>query len=218
MGQDLNRIRNAYNAVAGEYAAAFSDEHEKKPMDREVLERFAREIGSRRPVWDLGCGPGQTSRYLKDRGVDIAGLDLSEKLLAEARKNHPGIPFRQGDMLALDFGDGTVAGAVAFYSIVHFTREQTEKAFNEVYRVLMPGGLFLLAFHIGDETMHVNEFLGKKIDVDFMFFTTEFIANCLGGCGFEKIELTEREPYPGVEYQSRRAYGFAVKPQTAGGL
>ncbi|HDP79903.1 MAG TPA: class I SAM-dependent methyltransferase [Spirochaetes bacterium] len=216
-GQDLKNVKLAYDTVAKEYAAAYGDEHSRKPMDREMLERFAREIGGRGPVWDLGCGPGQTARYLKDRGVDIAGLDLSGKLLAEARKLSPDISFRQGDMLALDFDDGTVAGIVAFYAIVHFIKDQAEAAFREIFRVLEPGGLFLLTFHIGDETLHVDEFLGKKIEVDFMFFTTEFIAGCLKKCGFNKIDLIEREPYPDVEYRSRRAYVFAVKPRAAGG-
>jgi hypothetical protein len=58
----------------------------------------------------------------------------------------------------------------------------------------------------------VEEFLGKRIDIDFMFFTTDFIFSCLKDSGFEKIEISEREPYPGVEYESRRAYVFAIKP------
>lgn len=212
MGQDLSKIEIAYDTVAEEYAEAFSGEHEKKPMDREILRRFSREIGDRRPVWDLGCGPGQTAEYLKNLGVEISGLDLSEKLLEQARAMHPGIRFRRGNILDLDFENGSIAGAVAFYAIVHFTGEQVATAFREVFRVLKPGGILLLAYHIGDETISVTEFLGRKIDVDFMFFTTEFISGCLGKSGFEKIETIGREPYPGVEYQSRRAYVFATKP------
>ena len=43
-------------------------------------------------------------------------------------------------------------------------------------------------------------------------YAEAFIGDCLTDIGFEKIEVIEREPYPGVEYQSRRAYVFAVKP------
>ena len=69
-----------------------------------------------------------------------------------------------------------------------------------------------MTFHIGEKTIHLDEFLGKKTDIDFMFFTTDFILGCLKDGGFEKIEIIEREPYPGVEYESRRAYVFAKKP------
>ncbi len=210
--QNPRRIEETYDCVAAEYAEKFTNEHQKKPKDREMLLRFSEELGNNKPVWDLGCGPGQTTRYLKDLGVEISGLDLSEKMLEHAREIHPDIQFRRGNILALDFEDDTIAGAVAFYAIVHFTEEQVKTAFCEIYRVLQPGGRFLLTFHIGDLTMHVEEFLGRKTDIDFMFFNVDFISDCLKNCGFTDIEIIEREPYPDVEYQSRRAYVFAVKP------
>jgi SAM-dependent methyltransferase len=212
MAQDLNKIERMYDTVAKEYAEAFFGEHEKKPKDQEILHRFSQEIGDRRPVWDFGCGPGQTTKYLKDLGIQVSGLDLSEKMLAQARTIHPGIHFQRGNFLNLEFGNDSIAGVVAFYAMVHFTAEQVEIAFREVYRVLQPGGIFLFTYHIGEETIRLAEFLGKKVDIDFMFFTTDFMFSCLKDRGFEKIEIIEREPYPGVEYESRRAYVFATKP------
>ncbi|HSB51022.1 MAG TPA: hypothetical protein VLD40_00035, partial [Dissulfurispiraceae bacterium] len=73
-------------------------------------------------------------------------------------------------------------------------------------------GIFLFTYHVGKETIRLDEFLGKKVDVEVMFFTTGFISSCLKDSGFEEIEIIEREPYPGVEYESRRAYVFAIKP------
>jgi ubiquinone/menaquinone biosynthesis C-methylase UbiE len=212
MGQDLNKVESLYDALAREYAETFTDEHEKKPKDREMLQRFSKIIGENRPVWDFGCGPGQTAKYLKDLGVEISGLDLSEKLLEQARTIHPEIHFIKGNILELEFENETIAGAVAFYSIVHFTEDQVGIAFSEIFRVLQPGGIFLLTYHIGEETIHLDEFLGRKIDIDFMFFNTDFISRCLKDSGFEKIEVIERKPYPGIEYNSRRAYVFAKKP------
>ena len=212
MGQNLNKVENHYDTVAKEYAETFSGEHEKKPKDQEILHRFSQEIGDRRPVWDLGCGTGQTTKYLKNLGIEISGLDLSEKILEQARTIHPDIHFRKGNILELEFENDSIAGVVAFYAIVHFTEEQVEIAFREVFRVLQPDGIFLFTYHIGEETIHLDEFLGKKIDIDFMFFTTDFIFSCLKDSGFEKIEIIERGPYTGVEYESRRAYVFAIKP------
>ena len=212
MGQDLNKIEDQYDTVAVEYADTFSGEHGKKPKDQEILHRFAQEIGDRRPVWDFGCGPGQTTKYLNDLGIKISGLDLSERMLEQARTSHPEIHFRKGNILALEFENDSIAGVIAFYAIVHFTQEQVGMALREIYRVLQPGGLFLLTYHIGEETIHIDEFLGKKVDLEFMFFTTDFISGCLKDNGFDKIDIIEREPYPGVEYESRRAYVFAIKP------
>lgn len=212
MGQGLNNIERMYDTVAKEYAEAFSGEHEKKPKDQEILRRFSQEIGDRRPVWDFACGPGQTTKYMKNLGVEISGLDLSEKILEQARTIHPEIHFRRGNILELEFENDSIAGVVAFYAIVHFTEEQVGIAFREVFRILQPGGIFLFTYHIGEEIIRLDEFLGKRVDIDFMFFTTDFICSYLKKSGFEKIEIIEREPYPGVEYESRRAYVFAIKP------
>jgi ubiquinone/menaquinone biosynthesis C-methylase UbiE len=212
MGRKLHKIERMYDTIAREYSETFSGEHEKKPKDQEILHRFSQEIGDRRPVWDFGCGPGQTTEYLKNLGIEISGLDLSEKILEQARINHPEIHFRKGNILKLEFENDSIAAVVSFYAIVHFTEEQVRIAFREVFRVLQPGGIFLFTYHIGADTIYIEEFLGKKISINFKFFPTDFIYSCLKRSGFGKLDIIEREPYPGVEYASRRAYAFATKP------
>ena len=212
MWSELTNIERTYDAVAVEYAEKFSGEHEKKPKDQAILQRFSKEIDARRPVWDLGCGPGHTAKHLKSLGTDISGLDISEKMLAQARTNHPEINFRKGNILELDFDDDVIAGIVAFYAMVHFSKDQVEIAFREVFRVLQPGGLFLFTYHIGEDTITIEEFLGKHVSINFMFYPTDFMYDCLIKCGFMDLDIIERDPYPDVEYQSRRAYTFATKP------
>jgi ubiquinone/menaquinone biosynthesis C-methylase UbiE len=211
MDQDASKIAGMYDSVAKEYAEQFFREHDMKPLDREILQRFSQLVKGKNPVWDFGCGPGQTTRYLADLGVEISGLDISAESLNQAGKLHPDIYFQKGNLLDLEFEDRSIGGIVAFYAIVHFSQKQVERAFREIWRVLRPGGIFLFTFHIGDETIHVTEFLGKETEVDFMFFETDFISRCLQRVGFDKIEVIERDPYPDVEYQSRRAYVFAWK-------
>src|SRR5262245_33995956 len=63
MEQNSDYIRACYDAVAREYAERFTDELAHKPLDRELLSRFASEVGGGQ-VYDLGCGPGQTTAFL----------------------------------------------------------------------------------------------------------------------------------------------------------
>ena len=79
-------------------------------------------------------------------------------------------------------------------------------------RGLRPGGLLLLGFHVGDEAVHLDEWWGQPVNLDFHFFHPEEMADSLRIVGFEVEEIIEREPYPDVEHQSRRAYIFARKP------
>lgn len=209
--QDLNIIEYVYNSVANEYAQKFIDEHERKPKDQEILLRFSKEIEGKTPVWDFGCGPGQTAQYLKKLGVEVSGLDLSEKIIEQAKISHPDIYFQKGNMLKLEFENNSISGIVSFYSIVHFAKRQVDIFFGEVFRVLKSDGIFLFTYHIGEKTIHINEFLNTRVDIDFMFFNNDFIYNCLASNGFKNIEIIEREPYLNIEYQSRRAYVFAKK-------
>jgi SAM-dependent methyltransferase len=213
MEQSSAYIRSCYDTVARDYADRFADELAHKPLDRDLLARFASEVGGSGQVYDLGCGPGQTTAFLHAQGVDVHGLDLSEALLDEARRRHPGIAFEHGDMLALPCAGGTLAGVVAFYAIVHLAPAGLQRALAEMYRVLRPGGRLLLAFHVGEGAIHVEEFLGRPIGLDFIFFPVKRVADELARVGFDHVEVFEREPYPDMEYQSRRAYMFAQKPK-----
>jgi SAM-dependent methyltransferase len=204
--------QTSYNLVADEYARRIFDELQHKPLDRQLLDRFAASVRDVGPACDLGCGPGHVARYLHEQGVQVCGIDLSPAMVERAGRLTPGVEFRQGNMLALDAADGSWAGIAAFYSIIHIPRSDMAQALGEIRRVLRPGGLLLLAFHIGDEAIHLDEWWGQTVCVDFFFFRSDEMAGYLRAAGFEIEEIIEREPYPDVEHQSRRSYIFAHRP------
>jgi hypothetical protein len=65
--------------------------------------------------------------------------------------------------MALDLREGTLAGIAAFYAIVNIPKSWLPSAFLEMCRVLKPGGLLLLAFHIGNKMPHEDELCGRSI-------------------------------------------------------
>jgi ubiquinone/menaquinone biosynthesis C-methylase UbiE len=209
----LNDVQQSYDRVAAEYTRRIAGELEHKPFDRQVLDRFAARVRGRGQACDLGCGPGHVARYLHEQGVSVIGLDLSAEMIEQARHLNPSIVFRQGNMLALDVEEGVWSGIAAFYSIIHVSRTEIAAALAEMKRVLCPGGLLLLAFHIGEETVHLDEWWGKPVSVSFHFFRPEEMTDSIRAAGFEVEEILEREPYPDVEHPSRRAYIFASKPE-----
>jgi SAM-dependent methyltransferase len=207
-----NPIRESYDRLADEYAHRIFNELQHKPLDRQLLNRFAAEVAGRGEVCDMGCGPGHVARYLRDVGATVFGLDLAPRMVEQARELNPDISFREGDMRALDIPDRTLAGIAAFYAIVNIPKKCLPLVFAEMERVLQPGGLLLLAFHTGDEALHEEELWGRPISMDFFLLPPLEIQGFLEAAGFAIEEVIEREPYaPEVEYQSRRAYIFARK-------
>jgi SAM-dependent methyltransferase len=210
--QKTSEVQSSYDRIADEYVRHIYDELRHKPLDRQLLDRFADSVRGSGLVCDLGCGPGQVARYLHERGIPVCGIDLSTGMVERARALNPGIKFHQGDMRSLDVPDEAWAGIAAFYAIVNLSPADVAQAVREMWRALQPEGLLLLSFHIGEEVSHVEELWGCAVCLDFYFFGTADIAGYLAAAGFEVEEVVEREPYPpDVEYQSRRAYIFARK-------
>lgn len=207
---ERTNTQTSYDRVAEAYAAQMADELAHKPFDRALLDRLAADVGDGGPICDLGCGPGQVARYLHDRGAAACGVDLSSAMVATARRLHPGLDFQQGDILDLvAMPDGAFGGAVAFYSLIHIPRERLVAALREIGRVLRPEGTLLLAFHIGEQTVHLDEWHGQAVALDFRFFTPDVMLAALREAGFAACAVFERGPYPAVEVATPRAYIFA---------
>jgi ubiquinone/menaquinone biosynthesis C-methylase UbiE len=206
--QSLN-LQTSYDRVAEEYARRIAGELSHKPLDRALLERFAEQIRELGLACDIGCGPGHVARYVHDRGVETWGVDISPSMVEIARRLNPGMTFQQGNMLALDIPDATFGGITAFYSIIHVPRAEVTAALRELRRVLRLGGVLLMAFHIGQQVVHLEEWWGETVALDFNFFTPNEMSGYLQAAGFVVDEVIERAPYPDIEHQSQRAYIFA---------
>ena len=205
-------IIDCYNKTAKNFAEKYINELDKKHLDQVLLKSFAVENAARGKLIDLGCGPGQTTKWLADCRVnDIIGTDISAEMINVARSVNPQLSFEIGDMLSLQYPDRCFGSAIAFYSIVHFTYEQLEVAFKEIKRVLVNNGEFLFCFHVGDELVHLDSFLDKKVNIDFYFFDTGRISDLLINAGFQIVDCIERQPYKDVEYPSKRAYIWTKK-------
>jgi hypothetical protein len=75
--------------------------------------------------------------------------------------------------------------------------------------VLVRDGAMLVAFHIGDEKVHVDDLWGQPVDLDFRFHGSSDVTRAMRAADLIVTESVEREPYEGVEYPSRRCYLFA---------
>jgi SAM-dependent methyltransferase len=214
MQDSILNTQTSYDQVAGDYAEKFKDEMDDKPFDRDCLDRLVREVGELGPICDMGCGPGQIARYLHRKGAATLGVDLSSRMVGEAQRLNPEIHFHQGDMLALPDIDNSWGGIAAFYCIIHIPRQKIVDALREMKRVLKPGGILLVTFHIGEEVKHLDDWWGKTVNLDFAFYQTEEMEMWLNEAGFGLEETLEREPNPEVEVATRRAYIFAKKHTT----
>ena len=205
-------IRSSYDTIADEYAKRIDGELAHKPFDCQLLDSFAEQARNQGLVADLGCGPGMVAQYLHERGVSMLGIDMSPRMLERAQRLHPDVEFRGEDFTRLEVLDNQWAGIVALYSVIHFPREEVPSVLRDFYRVLQPGGLMLLGFHVGTEIRHASDWWGLPVDLDFVFFEMSEMLSHVWGVGFDTELHVERDPYPEIELQTRRGYILARKP------
>jgi len=158
----LTDTRTSYDTVADSYADYVRESLSEEPYLRAALALFAElvHVAGGGPVADVGCGPGQVAAYLHDLGLDIVGIDLSPAMVDVARREHPGLRFKVGSMTDLDLADASVAGLLAFWSLVHVPDHALPGVFGHFRRALRPGGPLLLGFHVGDTSRLKTEGYG----------------------------------------------------------
>lgn len=107
------------------------------------------------PVLDVGCGPGQWTAHLHSYGVDVTGIDMVPEFIAHAQVAHPGPPFRLASMLDLGADEQSVAGILAWYSLIHLPPTELGKALQEFRRLLVPAGVLVVGFFDSDDAVAV---------------------------------------------------------------
>lgn len=210
---ELANVRDTYGRVAARYADAFVDELAGKAADRELLDKLVAEVKGRGggAVADLGTGSGQVARYLHDKGVDVTGIDVAPAMIREARIRHPAVKFAVGDLLRLEVDSGAYAAVTAFYAFVHLDARELGHAFDELARVLAPGGVALLAWHLGDETVKLEEFLGAPCTLGWNYFPMATVIAAAETAGLTAEQRLERPPYEGEHAGTSRGYLFVRK-------
>jgi SAM-dependent methyltransferase len=185
----LETTRASYDTVAADYDRLLRDALEESPFDRAMLGVFAERVlaGGGGPVGDLGCGTGRVTAYLHKLGLDAFGVDLSPGMVAVARQVYSGLRFEVGSMTGLDIPDGTLAGALAWYSTVHTPPRELPAYFREFHRVLAPGGHLLMAFKVGDERVHLDHAYGHDLSLEVYRFRPEQVSGLLTEAGFEEV-------------------------------
>jgi trans-aconitate methyltransferase len=106
-----------------------------------LIELLQPEAGER--ILDLGCGTGQLTAQLAAAGANVLGVDLSEEMIAAARRQHPQLRFEIADARALPF-DGEF-DSVFSNAALHWV-EEAESAAAGIARALKPGGRFVAEF------------------------------------------------------------------------
>lgn len=178
----------AYDATAPLYAAAIGTEISaaiEAPLDRALLGAFVELVAPAHGlIADIGCGPGRVAAFLAARGQRVLGIDPSQGMLAVAAAAHPDLEFGLGRLHDLPLADGSLAGAVCWYSIIHTPPDALAAAFDELARVLAPAAHLLVAFQAGGgDIVHRDSVQGVAVSMTNYRHDTDLVVEQLAAAG-----------------------------------
>jgi SAM-dependent methyltransferase len=145
------------------------------------LKTFIRYLPKETRVLDVGCGCGRDTKYLIDHGVDTIGIDLSKKVIEEARSYVPNATFLKMDMRNLNFESSKFGGILAMASILHTPRSQVPELFADFRRILRDNGILFVNVMVGSgekiiiKSAAVEE-MGPRF---FTFYTCDELCDLL---------------------------------------
>ncbi len=145
-GQDIFEA-NIANYDSDWSVTEYTREEGLSSIEEELLTEFFPPSPSR--VLDLGCGAGRTTAGLAQLGYQVTAIDLSGTLLGQARQRYPNLDFRLMNATKLDFEAESFGAALFSYNGIDciYPLAARRQCLSEVFRVLKPGGVFLMSSH-----------------------------------------------------------------------
>ncbi|MBE0570390.1 MAG: class I SAM-dependent methyltransferase [Ignavibacteriaceae bacterium] len=203
--------RQAYNLAAQKYHELFHNEMYKKEYDRKLLDSFAARFHKDSLICDAGCGPSaHIGRYLFEKGINIVGVDISEKCIELAQQYNPEMKFECADISNMSFDNNTFDGLISYYSLINTPKIYVQRFFTEFHRVLKPKGYLLVVAKAGTTEGYNDDLLGIKAKNYFTLFSVEEIVDYFKEANFTLEFIEKRNPYD-FEISSERIFAIGKK-------
>ncbi len=141
-------------------------------------------------ILEIGAGGGRDARELVRAGYEYIGIDISSRLLIQARKNNPGVNFIHQSVYDLDFPENFFDGFWTSATLLHIPKSRIKIALGKIYAVIKPGGVGFISIKQGR---------GEKIEADepqlpgdrrrlFAYYTQDEFKKILQQNGYQILE------------------------------
>ncbi len=169
-----------YDNIADFYSSSMDmfTPHDDRKMFLAGLESNAR-------ILDVGCAAGRDSVYFTANGHTTVGIDLSQKLLAIARKRAPNLIFLHDDIRKKMFPDGSFDAVWACAVLLHQRREEIPMILKNFHDVLSKNGWLYVRVKEGVGEEDIAEKLSKNQRRHFIYFTLDELQDFIRNAGFE---------------------------------
>lgn len=151
-------------------------------------------------VLDIGCGPGNISRYLLSQRPDfiLEGIDLAPNMIELARQNNPGARFSVMDCRHISQLPGTYHAVMCGFCMPYLSKTDCQKLIRDCATLLEPGGIVYFSTMEGDYSQSGYRSSSDGKYKTYMYFhEAELLRRMMERAGFE-LKAFKRQAYPGT--------------------
>ncbi len=154
---------------------------------------FCNALNSEARVLDVGCGPGNISKYLlsKNPKFKIHGIDIAANMVSLARSNNPTARFDVMDIRSMDQLKSTYDGIICGFCIPYLSETDVAKLFLDAKNLLNKDGILYISFVEG-QASHSGYIGGNRGQRSYFYYHT--LKNLLSQCtknDFKEISILE---------------------------
>ena len=151
---------------------------------------------SKARILDLGCGPGNYSKYLYDiKGFrNVLGIDLSKEMIKRAKNNVPLANFQQDDIRKFKLPPVSFYGVIASFCVPYLSYHETDKLISDIKKVLKPSGVLYISCMEGTRSGFEQTSFSGEMAVYIYYYTEDFLVASLEERGFQVLSVN-RQPY-----------------------
>jgi 2-polyprenyl-3-methyl-5-hydroxy-6-metoxy-1,4-benzoquinol methylase len=185
--------KETYNKIAEDW----QKDHFLDDWWKETTEKYCKMFKPGSLILDVGCGPGHISRFIYDHGLNVFGIDDSEKMIELANKAAPKCEFEVLDMRDVDKLDKKFDGIFAQASLLHIPKKEAHTTINKLYDRLKPGGYFHISVKeswsgIDEETKTENDY-GYEYKRFFSYYTEDEIRKYFTDLGMKIVLVNKKQ-------------------------
>ena len=179
-----NMLKTTYNGIADKYVKESEDDWK----DKKYIDMFLKYLDKNMNILDIGCGVGELTEYISNKGHNVLGIDNAENMLEIARKRNPKAEFKNISLYDLCNLDRKFDAIIATYILVHISKTDISSIIKEFYNKLNKNGYAFFVFTTTlVEGIH-EEALDNNYNIYIQNYSIEEVDKILNSNGFKVIE------------------------------